>query len=79
MAEVTETNELHTIIILKYKLLIKLYTNESLQKLICNINLLFYEQSRKVKIHFGEESILYSPGDESGHAGGRSAGDGFYR
>jgi len=28
MAEVTETNELHTIIILKYKLLIKLYTNE---------------------------------------------------
>ncbi len=29
MAEVTETNELHTIIILKYKLLIKLYTNET--------------------------------------------------
>jgi len=28
MAEVTETNELHTIIILKYKLLSKLYTNE---------------------------------------------------
>ncbi len=28
MAEVTETNELHTIIILKYKLLIKLYTNK---------------------------------------------------
>ncbi len=29
MAEVTETNELHAIIILKYKLLIKLYTNET--------------------------------------------------
>ncbi len=29
MAEVTETNELHTIIILKYKLLVKLYTNET--------------------------------------------------
>jgi len=29
MAEVTETNELHTIIILKYKLLIKLYTNKT--------------------------------------------------
>jgi len=28
MAEVTETNELHAIIILKYKLLIKLNTNE---------------------------------------------------
>jgi len=33
MAEVTETNELHTIIILKYKLLSKLYTNESLIKI----------------------------------------------
>jgi|GEM_PF-1117090 len=30
MAEVTETNELHAIIILKYKLLIKFYTNETL-------------------------------------------------
>ncbi len=30
MAEVTETNELHTIIILKYKLLIKLYTNQKI-------------------------------------------------
>ncbi len=29
MAEVTETNELHAIIMLTYKLLIKLYTNES--------------------------------------------------
>jgi len=29
MAEVTETNELFAIIILKYKLLIKFYTNES--------------------------------------------------
>ena len=29
MAEVTETNELHAIIILKYKLLIKFYTNET--------------------------------------------------
>ncbi len=29
MAEVTKTNELHTIIILKYKLLIKFYTNET--------------------------------------------------
>ena len=29
MAEVTETNELFAIIILKYKLLIKLYTNET--------------------------------------------------
>ena len=28
MAEVTETNELHAIIMLTYKLLIKLYTNE---------------------------------------------------
>ena len=30
MAEVTETNELFAIIILKYKLLIKFYTNETL-------------------------------------------------
>ena len=29
MAEVTETNELFAIIILKYKLLIKLHTNET--------------------------------------------------
>ncbi len=29
MAEVTETNELHAIIILKYKLFIKFYTNET--------------------------------------------------
>ncbi len=29
MAEVTETNELYAIIILKYKLLIKLYTNKN--------------------------------------------------
>jgi len=30
MAEVTETNELHAIIILKYKLLIKVYPYESI-------------------------------------------------
>ena len=30
MAEVTETNELHAIIILKYKLLIKVYPYETL-------------------------------------------------
>ncbi len=29
MAEVTETNELHAIIMLKYRLLITLYTNET--------------------------------------------------
>ncbi len=32
MAEVTETNELHSIIILKYKLLSKLYKNETLMQ-----------------------------------------------
>jgi len=41
MAEVTETNELHAIIILKYKLLIKLYTYETWVQVISTIYQLF--------------------------------------